>query len=407
MARFAFSTNMKVFSVIFMFNTISLFLTAWLSRESLPIGLQPSMTVVKELSTVIESSKKRNNNTVEMKSKGYSHKKENHTESLSTTEFRKLNNNAVEMKSKGYSHKKESHTEFLSTILIAAYPVNTDRLISVWSFLECFVDKRIRTIVVAAPDWAKDKIILEPFLRHATESIPHLKHIDIVIKYYVNDRYDVGLWCDSLQDENYKIFNDHDDFILINDSILALQRHTGVLDLLQTKNLTMTSLTYSNLGGYWLESFFRGFSKKGMKRYMQHACIPANHTNWCRNQTEPKRKRCIVDYFEIEVARIFPRQETAGMYSADVPHEMIKSKKMERPEMWHAHWPYWYTQLYKKGANDSFPIMKSSNKEFIKRAINWGVKGKRCVSHLDPAFLAPMKDDCGIQKIVFDPIKLK
>jgi len=303
---------------------------------------------------------------------------------LSTTN----STNAIEMKLKGYSQKRESRTESASTLLIAAYPVDTDRLVSVWSFLECFIDKRIRTIVVAAPDWAKDENILEPFLRNATESIPYLEHIDIIIKYYVNDRYDVGLWCDSLYDENSKVFNDHDDFILVNDSILALHHYMGVLDLLQKhNNLAMTSLTYSNKPYYWLESFFRGFSKKGMKNYMHHMCKPANHTNWCRDKSKVEAKRCIVDYFEVSVAGIFPHQETAGIYSADVPDEMIKIQRWEKKAMWHFNFPYWYN-LHKKL---SFPIMKSSNPVFLERALNLGVSPLACISHLDQAFLAQME----------------
>jgi len=340
-----------VFSAIVIFSTILFILNAWVSREI--FMSQPSAMMA-----------------------------------LSTTS----DTTALEMKLKGYIPKKESRTESVSTLLIAAYPVDTDRLISVWSFLECFVDKRIHTIVVAAPDWAKDENLLEPFLRHATESIPHLKDIDIVIKYYVNDRYDVGLWCDSLNDENSKIFNDHDDFILVNDSIMAIQHYTGVLDLLQTNNLTMTSLTYSNKPQYWLESFFRGFNKKGMKKYMQHACKPAMMRRRCNYRNEARKKRCIVDYFEIAVAGIFPRQETAGIYSADVPVEMINEKVYERAAMWHSHWPYWYNQLHK---NQSFPVMKSTNRNFFRKVLTCldvGFKLGACASHLDPAFLAPMAE---------------
>jgi len=348
MARLSFKA---VFNAIAFFSTIGFILNVWLPRVSLSISLR----------SVIEDSSNRNTS-------------------------------AVETALKGYSQKRESHIDRMSTLLIAAYPVDTDRLVSVWSFLECFVDKRIHTIVVAAPDWAKDENILEPFLRHASETIPHLEHTDIVIKYYVNDRYDVGLWCDSLKDENYKIFNDHDDFILVNDSILAIHHYMGVLDLLQTKKLALTSLTYSNRPDYWLESFYRGFSKKGMKRYMQHACKPADHPYWCRDTNEIIQKRCIVDHFEIDVARLFPRQVTAGIYSADVPDEMVKEEKWQRETMWHFHWPYWYNQLHKVV---SFPIMKTSNPNFIKRAHKWGVKVEACASHLDPSFLAPMteKDD--------------
>ena len=39
--------------------------------------------------------------------------------------------------------------------------------------------------------WAKKENILQPFIQKAIESIPHLKDAEILIKYHVNDRYDV------------------------------------------------------------------------------------------------------------------------------------------------------------------------------------------------------------------------
>jgi len=361
-----FSTKKAVFITIIVFNTIGFFLTVLASRAKFI-----------RLRNVIEDGTKQNTN-VEMKLKGFTQ--------------------SVEMNLNEYTTQKiESSTDPMSTLLIAVNPADTDRLVSVWSFLECFVDKRIQTIVVAAPDWAKDENMLEPFLRHASETIPHLKHTQIVIRYYVHDRYDVGLWCDSLNDENSKIFNDHDDFILVNDSIMALQQYTGVLDLLQRGNLNMTSLTYSNKPEYWLESSYRGFSKDGMKKYMQHACKPANDPVWCSGlKSKTKKRRCITDYFEIAVAKLFPRQETAGIYSADVPDDMNIKQMWGRGSMWHYHWKYWYNELYTK---QLFPIMKSDDPDFFKRAVNSEFSSHlkpevlgACASHLDPKFLAPMTE---------------
>jgi len=274
------------------------------------------------------------------------------------------------------------------TLLIAAYPVSSDRLISLWSQLECFVDERFQTIVVAAPDWARDDDILEPFLRNAAESIPHLKNINIEVKYYVNDRYDVGLWCDALYDNNLKIFKDHDEFVLLNDSVLAIQHYMGVLDLLQTKNLSMTSLTYSDVPGtfYWMESFFRAFNKNGMSKYMKHACTkPATHPSWCRGWSKLKAKRCIVDIFEIDIAGLFLRKDVAGIFSADVPKEMIVDKWFQDSATWTSHWVYWL--LLKE---QTFPVMKSTHVFFNERAKNQGIVLNQCAVHLDPKFLIPI-----------------
>ena len=101
---------------------------------------------------------------------------------------------------------------------------------------------------------------MQPFIQKAIESIPHLKDTEILIKYHVNDRYDVGLWCDSLKDTDGAVLNRYDDFVLINDSIWALEKHfNGVLDTLCENNLTITSLNYVGTPEvYWLESVFRG-----------------------------------------------------------------------------------------------------------------------------------------------------
>ena len=186
-----------------------------------------------------------------------------------------------------------------AAFLIAVVPDNEVRFSALWSQLECLYDKeKFQSIVIGAPDWAKKENILQPFIQKAIESIPHLKDAEILIKYHVNDRYDVGLWCDSLKDMDGAVLNRYDDFVLINDSLWALEKNfTGVLDTLREKNLTMTSLNYSDKPNefYWLESVFRGFNKKGMKRYMEHACVPANHRFWCRRKKAKKtRKRCIV-----------------------------------------------------------------------------------------------------------------
>ena len=117
-------------------------------------------------------------------------------------------------------------------------------------------------------------------------------------------------------------------------------KFTAILDQLHEKNISMTSLNFSLLDGYWLESTLRGFSKKGINTYIQRACVPASHEYWCpglniTNTTEAVlKKRCIVENFEISIARLFPRQETWGIFPSDVPEDMIKDEFLMDGETW-------------------------------------------------------------------------
>ena len=124
-----------------------------------------------------------------------------------------------------------------------------------------------------------------------------------------------------------------------------------------------------------------------MDTYMQYACTkPANHTFWCPEKTAAwKRKRCIVDYFEIAIANLFPRNEIAGVFAADVPADMmIPGKVLHTLGMWHQHWEYWYDYLVK---TQRFPVMKTTNQAMIIRARNLRVKLDQCVLHLDRNYM--------------------
>jgi len=281
-----------------------------------------------------------------------------------------------------------------AALLIAVVPDDEVRFSALWSQLECLYDaEKFQSIVIGAPDWAKKENILQPFIQKAIESIPHLKDAEILIKYHVNDRYDVGLWCDSLKDTDGTVLNRYDDFVLINDSIWALEKNfTGVLDTLREKNLTMTSLNYSGKldESYWLESVFRGFNKRGMKRYMEHACVPADHHFWCRRKkAKKKRKRCIVEKFEIAIATLFERNETMGLYSSDVPSSMIRRSYLHKFPTWVFHLGYWYTVLRPKG----FPVVKVSNERFLNEAkLKAPDDFNTCTRYLDVSFLAPIQE---------------
>ena len=186
--------------------------------------------------------------------------------------------------------------------------------------------------------------MIEPFLQNAKESLPHYKDgtISLSLQYHTNDRYDVGLWCDALLDESgvnmdgiemsSSILNRiTGSFIIINDSIMSVEREwTSVLDALNEKHLNMTSLNYSLQGGYWLESVFRGFSKKGIEKFIEYACKEKTMAERCPMESTdlPEFKRCIVENYEINIGReLFSRNEIWGIYPSDVPPEILTKAK--------------------------------------------------------------------------------
>ena len=214
-----------------------------------------------------------------------------------------------------------------SVLIIAAVPYQSVRSLSLWSQLQCFTGK-IDKVIIAAADYTKE--LLDPFVTEAVQAIPHLSHgkTEVEVKYYKNDRYDIGLWCDALNDGN--VLNDFDEFLLINDSLMAIRESTEMIDVMRSKKLTMGSLTYSLLGGYWLEAGYRGFNPKGVKKLMETICVP----NSCEKKKKINRKhRCMVDTFEIPIAGLFDRNEVWGLYHGDAPIEYFnataKNKKLQ------------------------------------------------------------------------------
>jgi hypothetical protein len=254
-----------------------------------------------------------------------------------------INDMVIVAKDKGYDTNKKQG----AVAIIASVPDNKERLLALWSQLECFyANDKYNEIIVSTPAWAKEENIIEPFLRNAVSRIPHLNSTSVILQYHLNDRYDVGLWCDALDsstvnDQPAPVKAKYNEFVLSNDSIMAVEEHfTGILDELRQRNLTMSSLNFSFLDGFWLESTLRGFSKKGINSYTNQACVPMSHERWCpglniTNKTEADlKKRCIVDNFEIGIASLFPRHEIYGLFPSDVPDDMIKDEFLLDGKTW-------------------------------------------------------------------------
>lgn len=226
----------------------------------------------------------------------------------------------------------EQHVGNKTVAIIGIVPDNKERLSALWSQLECyFGNEKYDEVIVSAPKWARDDGIIEPFLSAAEENIPHFKSgsVSLKIKYYENDRYDVGLWCDALLDENNDALSEGKNFVLSNDSIMAVEQFTAIIDTLKERNLSMTSLNYSNLDKYWLESALRAFSKDGIVKYIDYACKGAPMRDRCSGSGF---KRCITENYEIAIVDLFEKKEVWGLFPSDVPRDMIQRRGS--PQTW-------------------------------------------------------------------------
>ena len=85
--------------------------------------------------------------------------------------------------------------------IIASVLDNKERLLVLWSQLECFYSHDTQycdQITISASTYAKDNNILKLCINAAVQNIPHLREKQVSIQYIVNDLYDVDLCCDVL-----------------------------------------------------------------------------------------------------------------------------------------------------------------------------------------------------------------
>ena len=274
-------------------------------------------------------------------------------------------------------------------VVIAAAPRSIKHIVSLWSSLECFTGD-VNHVAVSAPNWSQS--ILERFLAQASQSIPHFKSRKVSLEGMVtiNDRYDVGLWCDALSRMGVKGSNIHhdasfDEIALLNDSIYALREYNEVFTALREKDARMTSLNYSYIHPkgtgeqyYWLESVWRGFDRKGIQTFVDYSCRPPTDPMFCSKAWWGK-KGCIVENFERAMAWQFPREETVGLFPSDVPKEMLTLK--HRFPSWVRHVPYWEKLVREQ----NFPISKVNWQGMIDSIDDDRLK--TCTQHLDRSWL--------------------
>ena len=320
-----------------------------------------------------------------------------------------------------------------STLVLAAAPRGPRYATALWTQLECFVDPlKYDSIVVVTPTWAYD--VTTQIVDKARATIPHFdrrragvvkeeettrinqhsstlpvdsnnKIANVSVLAKVNDRYDVGLWCDALDEILPPFYNssDHsqDTFVLSNDSIFALRHFAAILDELVARNLSLTSLNYhlaknesstdkepsdrsnpkDNPDYDWVESVLRGFSASGMQRYRDYACrLPPDHDYFCPHlQSKIKKKRCIVEHFEIAIAKLYPASQVMGLFPSDTstPHPRWGST-------WVSNQVFWNDVLLQQY---QFPAAKTKNPRMIVNLTRDHPLLQECTQYMDWDFI--------------------
>eukprot|EP00536_Pseudo-nitzschia_multiseries_P011457 jgi/Psemu1/259839/estExt_Genewise1Plus.C_3910034 len=254
------------------------------------------------------------------------------------------------------------------TILVIAHvPVDSRHVIALWTELECF-SASFDHVMITTAYWAKS--IVKQIVKEAKRTIPHFKsgRVAIEVSSYDNRKYDVGLWCDALMG----IKGRYRKFALLNDSIFALDQFDGMLKPIGTikatenKNdipvpISMTSLNYHDNTAEldnWVESVFRGFDSYGVDVFMEHSCVPDSHGSFCNSQlNKAKKKRCITEYHELEMAWQFPfpERQVQGLFPGTVPEVFQKVVNNPFPT-WVCNAHFWKNVLLPKG----FPAAKAN-----------------------------------------------
>ena len=246
-------------------------------------------------------------------------------------------------------------------MVIAACPKSNIQYDVIWSQLECFTEK-VDQIVIAADNRFKENVT--EFLHQVNSVMPETGR-RLKAQFHSNDRYDSGLWCDTLFQENVLknqtsseqkdnrndalippsiITNSssYDRFILINDSMMAVENSNELLDVLESKDASFISLSYWDKDLYWLESAARAFNEKGIEIFANGVCsLPTitkdnlkqfcPHLNERREKFFRKKKRCIVEKTETFLAKHFLSDEVHGLYRGHDPNGLP----------WGSNYTYW------------------------------------------------------------------
>lgn len=268
-------------------------------------------------------------------------------------------------------------------MIIATYPKPEVRLLAIWSQLECF-SLGYAKIIISAPNEDWSRYALQNFTFQVMIYLPDIYKI-LEVQYYKNDRYDAGLWCDSLQSIQTNNMPSSSwpfgNYFLINDSLLAIRNFNDFSTILnENKSISLVSLNWWESNStkwvgwqqnktYWVESGARSFSQNGINVYYNKVCTNLQQTfNYCaryilnfrKSVRDGRYKFCIVNATEIVVAYHFNRgvkreddDTVIGLYPGEVPSEYVTESNDHK--MWANNYIYWRDVLVGKL---KFPVMK-------------------------------------------------
>jgi len=307
---------------------------------------------------------------------------------------------------------EEIHTQAQqpkAIMIIAVYPSSADSILAIWSQLECFSNAYEKIIIVYSVEH-DDQIskgfeeIISNLLSEVSRKMPEIFLKIETRVYYENIMRDTGLWCNYLTASNVlqKGSNGtyvggaayYDSFLLINDSVMALEHSNELLDTLHTKKQSLVSLNFwgeknnsnsNNTSPFWVESVARVFDLEGIQIFSDKICSRKDKISWRKHCPEvdelhpqwpnlTKIKKCIVLLMEVQIASMYSPNRVWGLYPGGVPKLMINVYGVTElippwtlSSSWTSHYIYWKSILRDKM---KFPGLKVTNEPFFRYVID-------------------------------------
>lgn len=286
---------------------------------------------------------------------------------------------------KYFLNTKNSH-EKIHVLIIATFFDSNLKNIAIWSQLEC-LGKNFEKIIIAAPFEHKRNVT--DLLTNVKRELPSI-FSRIKTSFHKNDRYDAGLWCDSLDENANTTFtkNQEQVYLLINDSLLIIKKMNYIPSILENTRKDLISLNYWDVDdNYWVESPFRLFSSYGIDIFKDKVCS-LGILNWRKHcphliqykgkwQRSKFKKRCIVEKTEIALATYFRRSKVDGLFPG---YSKYRNKRRDGRlfKNWAEDFKTWKTLF-----DDDFPVIKVTKKHLINEFFNSKEeKSNQCLSFL-------------------------
>jgi len=292
----------------------------------------------------------------------------------------------------GSQARSRAQSQSRAIMIIAVYPKSIDRIGAIWSQLECFSHDYEKIVIVSLGGESQMDESLLKLMNEISIEMPEIASKIETRVFAQNEKRDTGLWCDYLiKDDILQKGLDgtylggsagvFDNFLLINDSVMAVENSNELLDTLHAKKLSMVSLNFWNENTdekipFWVESVARVFSLEGIQTYADEVCSKMNNIQWRKDcpdlmkfETWPnlvRLKKCIVRKTEVEIASLYSPSKVLGLYPGKVPENLIQNERFYRSPSWTSHYTYWALTLRQKM---NFPALKVTNEDFLNYVI--------------------------------------